>query len=147
MKVEAKLVGNTVDTDPGLLLCVENKRYLFNVGEGLQRYSPDHNIRMQRIQDVFITHIGPEALGGLLGMVLKYAKTLDAPLHIHGPRNTALFFLSFRHFMNSRRLSKLDITEYEMGLPPSGPDGEPITPTEGMEDFLFRASSFTDSPR
>ena len=42
-------------------------RYLFNVGEGFQRFAMQHQIKLNRLTDILLTRNGSEAAGGLPG--------------------------------------------------------------------------------
>lgn len=58
----------------GLRLCRLNKmlafllfRYLFNAGEGFQRFCLEHKVRMSRLSSCLLTRLTPDASGGLPG--------------------------------------------------------------------------------
>ncbi len=42
-------------------------RYLFNAGEGFQRFAVQHQIKLNRMTDVLLTRISTDAAGGLPG--------------------------------------------------------------------------------
>ena len=42
-------------------------RYLFNVGEGFQRFAMQHQVKLNRLTDILLTRNGSEAAGGLPG--------------------------------------------------------------------------------
>jgi len=67
-KVYMQIIGTaTGDTSPGLLLFFENKRYLFNFGEGMQRFCMEHKVRLSRVNDIFVSRITTDSVGGLPG--------------------------------------------------------------------------------
>ena len=43
------------------------RRYLFNAGEGIQRFCGEYKIRPSRLSGVFLTRCTPAAMGGLAG--------------------------------------------------------------------------------
>ena len=47
-------------------------RYLFNAGEGFQRYCVEHRHRLVRMKQVLATQASHTALGGLPGVELLY---------------------------------------------------------------------------
>jgi hypothetical protein len=68
MKIFAQVLGtDTGDTCPTLLLFFDNKRYLFNCGEGTQRFATEHKVKLTKIDTLFFTRVAWEHLGGLPG--------------------------------------------------------------------------------
>lgn len=68
MKVFVQILGTeSLETTPSLMLFFDSKRYLFNCGEGLQRLSTEHHIRLSRINTIFLTRLNWEDVGGLPG--------------------------------------------------------------------------------
>ncbi len=71
MKAYVQILGtDTVDSSPGLLVFFDNYRYLFNAGEGMQRFCLEHKIRLSRVNQLFITGLHWQNLGGLPGNAL-----------------------------------------------------------------------------
>ncbi|CAM9801820.1 unnamed protein product [Discosporangium mesarthrocarpum] len=58
----------TPDSSPSVMICTKRERYLFNVGEGTQRLCMEHKIRLTKTENVFLTHICADTVGGLPGM-------------------------------------------------------------------------------
>ncbi len=56
---------------PSVLLFFDHERYLFNVGEGLQRHLTSHKISMNKIEHVLATRVCTSTLSGLPGMLLS----------------------------------------------------------------------------
>jgi len=79
------------DTSPSLLLFTNKKRYVFNVGEGFQRFCMEYGISVRKLSRIFFTRVSGETSGGLTGLLLTVADGAtehhaDEPeLHIHGP--------------------------------------------------------------
>lgn len=48
-------------------------RFLFNCGEGFQRYCLEHRVRLSKIDTVALTRVSPEATGGIPGTMLTLA--------------------------------------------------------------------------
>ena len=65
------MLGNgldTGDTTPSVLLFFDHERYIFNAGEGFQRFCVEHGIKMAKLSGVLLTRMSTEAAGGLAGM-------------------------------------------------------------------------------
>ncbi len=58
---------DTGDSAPSVLLFFDHYRFLFNAGEGFQRFCVQHRIRMGKTSSVFATRSTTQALGGLPG--------------------------------------------------------------------------------
>ena len=58
-------------TRASVLVFTDAERYVFNVGEGFQRFCVERRLRLSRLaSDVFLTRIDSSACGGLVGMLL-----------------------------------------------------------------------------
>ena len=59
---------DTGDSAPSVLLFFDHYRFLFNAGEGFQRFCVQHRIRMGKTTAIFGTRSTTQALGGLPGV-------------------------------------------------------------------------------
>lgn len=91
------------DSSPCLLLSTESCRYLFNCGEGTQRLCVEHKVRLGKVQSIFLTHLGPDTLGGLPGLCLTAADAGKDSITIQGPPGIKLFWKSTQYFMRRSR--------------------------------------------
>ncbi|CAG8440575.1 11933_t:CDS:10 [Diversispora eburnea] len=78
MKSYVQIFGSgTVDVPPAILVHFDNQkhsqRYLFNCGEGTQRFCLQHKIKASKIKKIFFTRINWESFGGIPGMLLTLA--------------------------------------------------------------------------
>ncbi|KAK9681702.1 hypothetical protein RND81_10G021400 [Saponaria officinalis] len=64
---------DTQDSCPSVLLFFDKQRFIFNAGEGLQRYCTEHKIKLSKIDYIFLSRVCSETTGGLPGLLL----TLD----------------------------------------------------------------------
>ncbi|XWS16311.1 hypothetical protein CRYUN_Cryun34aG0074200 [Craigia yunnanensis] len=64
---------DTQDTSPSVLLFFDKQRFIFNAGEGLQRFCTEHKIKLSKIDHIFLSRVCSETAGGLPGLLL----TLD----------------------------------------------------------------------
>eukprot|EP00803_Ostreobium_quekettii_P004091 evm.model.scf_112.2 EVM.evm.TU.scf_112.2 scf_112:6839-12772(+) len=90
-----QILGNgtdTGDTCPSVLLFFDKLRYVFNAGEGFQRYCFQHGVRLGRLSEIFLTRASTEAAGGLPGMLITMSEfgvpgllTGRPGIALHGP--------------------------------------------------------------
>ncbi|KAH7618880.1 putative tRNAse Z TRZ4, mitochondrial [Nannochloris sp. 'desiccata'] len=103
---------------PSALLFFDRQRYLFNVGEGFQRFCVEHRVKLAKINNVLTTRVTTEATGGLPGMLLTMADTTAGGLltghvgmTIHGPPGLHTLVNAFRTFVNVRDMG-LKVMEF-----------------------------------
>jgi ribonuclease Z len=114
VKIFCQILGTkTLDSDPSLLLFFDNKRYLFNSGEGTMRFCTEHKVRLSKIEQIFLTELTPESIGGLAGLLLTMADihNSDPSLSNHlthidlfGPPNLLFYISALRWFIKRREL-------------------------------------------
>ena len=97
------LASGTWDAPASLFLTSlqSGDSYLFNCGEGLQRFCQEHGLKMAgRLRRVLLTRLTWEAIGGLPGALLTMHSTdHGGALRVHGPTGVAALVSSFRHFV------------------------------------------------
>ena len=103
---------------PSALLFFDRQRYLFNVGEGFQRFCVEHRVKLTKINSVLATRVTTEATGGLPGMLLTMADTTAGGLltghvgmTVHGPPGLHTLVNAFRTFVNVRDMG-LKVMEF-----------------------------------
>jgi ribonuclease Z len=103
---------------PSALLFFDRQRYLFNVGEGFQRFCVEHKVKLTKINNVLTTRVTTEATGGLPGMLLTMADTTAGGLltghvgmTVHGPPGLHTLVNAFRTFVNVRDMG-LKVMEF-----------------------------------
>ncbi|XVF86670.1 hypothetical protein PTKIN_Ptkin18bG0060600 [Pterospermum kingtungense] len=64
---------DTQDTSPSVLLFFDKQRFIFNAGEGLQRFCTEHKIKLSKIDHIFFSRVCSETAGGLPGLLLTLA--------------------------------------------------------------------------
>ncbi|XP_068659375.1 tRNase Z TRZ3, mitochondrial-like isoform X2 [Aristolochia californica] len=64
---------DTQDTSPSVFLFFDKQRFIFNAGEGLQRFCTEHKIKLSKIDHMFLTRVCSETAGGLPGLLLTLA--------------------------------------------------------------------------
>lgn len=88
-------------TSSSAILIFDNKRYLFNTGEGLQRLNTEFKAKINRVDNIFITAIHPDTLAALPGVMLSMmeANTPATTKTIHGPPGIAAYIESTLTFV------------------------------------------------
>ncbi|RKO93416.1 beta-lactamase-like protein [Blyttiomyces helicus] len=99
------LTTDSGDTTPAVVLHFDSQRYLFNCGEGTQRFCQEHTVRLAKVRNIFLTRVAWNCVGGLPGMMLTLADAGTKSLKIHGPNNLTHFLAATRHFVYRRALS------------------------------------------
>ncbi|KAF2323437.1 hypothetical protein GH714_035450 [Hevea brasiliensis] len=64
---------DTQDTSPSVLLFFDKQRFIFNAGEGLQRFCTEHKIKLSKIDHIFLSRVCSETAGGIPGLLLTLA--------------------------------------------------------------------------
>lgn len=81
------------------VLCVRERFFLVDCGEGAQRQMVRYRVPMQKIEAVFISHIHGDHVFGLPGLLSTFGmQGRTAPLQIFGPQNLGpllKFYLSY----------------------------------------------------
>jgi ribonuclease Z len=107
-----QIIGtDTGDSSPSVLVFFDTQRYLFNAGEGAQRFAIEHKVRLAKLNHVFMTEISSTTVSGLPGLCLTAADIGVPALTLHGPRNTKVFMRAAHRFLH-RRTMKLDVREF-----------------------------------
>eukprot|EP00965_Chrysotila_dentata_P237148 6201712-Pleurochrysis_carterae.AAC.3 len=95
--LHVQLLGGGVYGTPSSLMVTcergESAVYLFNCGEGTQRFCTDHRLRIAgRLRRVLLTRLDWTAIGGLPGMLLTTASASTSrigAMALHGPDGLA----------------------------------------------------------
>jgi ribonuclease Z len=68
MKSYIQILGSeTGDSKASILVAFDFQRYIFNVGEGSQRFCLENKVRLPKVQNVFVTRVDWERCGGMPG--------------------------------------------------------------------------------
>lgn len=97
--VEVLGAGND-DAAAGLLLFFDESRYLFECGDGTQRFCTERSVRLGRLRSICLTSLTAPSIGGLMGMVLTIADAGKERVTIAGPKGVSALFGAARrsHF-------------------------------------------------
>ena len=121
MKIYLQVLGTgTKDLGPSLLVFFDDQRYLFECGEGVQRFCTEEKIRLIKLRSVFLSRTDWDCFGGIPGLILTLADAGGSELSVYGPRNLARLMHATRHFVfrpnMSVRVSELNVDQKDSGL-------------------------------
>ncbi|CAG7716278.1 unnamed protein product [Allacma fusca] len=85
-KIFLEVLGTGAYGSPAsFYIFADQMRYMFNCGEGSQRLALDHNLKLGRWDNVFVTSKQWDKIGGLPGMALTIQDIGIPVLALHGP--------------------------------------------------------------
>ncbi|KAJ0007264.1 hypothetical protein Pint_29693 [Pistacia integerrima] len=92
---------DTQDTSPSVLLFFDKQRFIFNAGEGLQRFCTEHKIKLSKIDHIFLSRVCSETAGGLPGLLLTLASIGDEGLSVNvwGPSDLKFLVDAMKSFI------------------------------------------------
>ena len=94
---------------PSVYLFFDSSRYLFNTGEGLQRFMTEHKVRPSKLKEIFITSLDLDRVSSLPSMVLNLTDTSPQNRTIHGPPGLLSLAQSYYTFLYDKYFT---FTEY-----------------------------------
>ncbi|KAL0993355.1 hypothetical protein UPYG_G00106540 [Umbra pygmaea] len=108
--VYAQVVGaGSRDNGPSLYVFSEFNRYLFNCGEGTQRLMQEHKLKAARLDNIFITRMSWDNVGGLSGMILTLKDTGVPEVVLSGPPQLEKYVNAIRVFSGPLEEIKLAV--------------------------------------
>ncbi|GAU10965.1 hypothetical protein TSUD_112590 [Trifolium subterraneum] len=92
---------DTQDTSPAVMLFFDKQRFIFNAGEGLQRFCTEHRIKLSKIDHIFLSRVCSETAGGLPGLLLTLAGMGDEGMSVNmwGPSDLKYLVDAMRSFI------------------------------------------------
>ncbi|KAF3943982.1 hypothetical protein CMV_029511 [Castanea mollissima] len=92
---------DTQDTSPSVLLFFDKQRFIFNAGEGLQRFCTEHKIKLSKIDHIFLSRVCSETAGGLPGLLLTLAGMGDEGMSVNvwGPSDLKYLVDAMKSFI------------------------------------------------
>ncbi|XP_043091156.1 zinc phosphodiesterase ELAC protein 2 isoform X3 [Puntigrus tetrazona] len=111
--VYVQVVGSgSRDNGASLYVFSEYNRYLFNCGEGTQRLMQEHKIKIASLDNIFLTRMSWETVGGLSGMILTLKDTGVPQCVFSGPPQLEKYLQGIRVFSGQLEGIKLAIRPY-----------------------------------
>jgi ribonuclease Z len=93
---------------PSVYLFFDSARYLFNTGEGLQRFMTEHRVRTSKLKNIFITSLEFDRIASLPSMVLNLSDTSPSTRTVHGPPGLIEFMKSFSTFVYDKYFNYIE---------------------------------------
>ncbi|GAV77562.1 Lactamase_B_2 domain-containing protein/Lactamase_B_4 domain-containing protein [Cephalotus follicularis] len=92
---------DTQDTSPSVLLFFDKQRFIFNAGEGLQRFCTEYKIKLSKIDHIFLSRVCSETAGGLPGLLLTLAGMGEEGMSVNvwGPSDLKYLVDAMRSFI------------------------------------------------
>ena len=77
MKASVQIVTTNIglQSRPSITVKFDSGRYMFNVPEGIQRFSYSQAIRFSKLRGIFLSRINLDCMGGLPGLILTVSDT------------------------------------------------------------------------
>ncbi|MBN3304556.1 RNZ2 protein, partial [Amia calva] len=111
--VYVQVVGaGTRDNGPSLYVFSEYNRYLFNCGEGTQRLMQEHKLKIARLDNIFLTRMSWQNVGGLSGLILTLKETGVPECALSGPPQLEKYVDAIRVFSGPLQDIKLAVRPY-----------------------------------
>ncbi|GKV27120.1 hypothetical protein SLEP1_g36325 [Rubroshorea leprosula] len=88
---------DTQDTSPSVFLFFDKQRFIFNAGEGLQRFCTEHKIKLSKIDHIILSHVCSETAGGLPGLLLTLAGMGEEGISYIFSRCNEVFYAAMIH--------------------------------------------------
>uniref|UniRef100_A0A8C9XL86 Zinc phosphodiesterase ELAC protein 2 n=1 Tax=Sander lucioperca TaxID=283035 RepID=A0A8C9XL86_SANLU len=100
------------DNAASLYVFSEYNRYLFNCGEGTQRLMQEHKLKAARLDNIFLTRLSWENVGGLSGMILTLKDTGVPECVLSGPPQLENYLNAIKSFSGPLEDIKLSVRPY-----------------------------------
>ncbi|XP_015212199.2 zinc phosphodiesterase ELAC protein 2 [Lepisosteus oculatus] len=111
--VYVQVVGaGSRDNGATLYVFSEYNRYLFNCGEGTQRLMQEHKLKAARLDNIFLTRMSWQNVGGLAGMILTLKDTGVPQCVLSGPPQLEKYVNAIRVFSGPLEEIKLAVRPY-----------------------------------
>ncbi|XP_019115990.1 zinc phosphodiesterase ELAC protein 2 [Larimichthys crocea] len=111
--VYVQVVGaGSRDNAASLYVFSEFNRYLFNCGEGTQRLMQEHKLKAARLDNIFLTRLSWENVGGLSGMILTLKDTGVPECVLSGPPQLENYLDAIKSFSGPLEDIKLSVRPY-----------------------------------
>ncbi|KAM3598983.1 uncharacterized protein V6R79_025129 [Siganus canaliculatus] len=100
------------DNTPSLYVFSEYNRYLFNCGEGTQRLMQEHKLKATQLDNIFLTRLSWQNVGGLSGMILTLKDTGVPECVLSGPPQLEKYLTAIKSFSGPLEDIKLSVRPY-----------------------------------
>ncbi|CAN9493080.1 unnamed protein product [Ophioblennius macclurei] len=104
--------GGSRDAPNALFVFSEFNRYLFNCGEGTQRLMQEHKLKAARLDNILVTRLSWQNVGGLSGMILTLKDTGVPECVLSGPPQLESFVGAIKSFSGPLEDIRLTVRPY-----------------------------------
>lgn len=95
---------------PSVYLFFDSCRYLFNTGDGLQRFMTEHRLRGSKLKHIFITSIKTDHISSLPSMILNLSDVCSINRVIHGPPGLSELASSYYSYIFNNDFQYIEYT-------------------------------------
>ena len=122
MKASVQIVTTNVghQSRPSITVKFDSGRYMFNVPEGIQRFSYSQAIRFAKLRGIFLSRMNLDCIGGLPGLILTISDTnAVSRLNITAPTGITHYIAASHDFVMRKNIQirLKEIQELEGGKP------------------------------
>lgn len=111
--VYVQVVGaGSRDNGASIYVFSDLNRYLFNCGEGTQRLMQEHKLKAARLDNVFLTRMSWDNVGGLSGLILTLKDTGVPECVLSGPPQLEKYVNAIRVFSGPLEDIKIAVRPY-----------------------------------
>lgn len=100
------------DNPASIYVFSEFNRYLFNCGEGTQRLMQEHKLKAAQLDNIFLTRLSWQNVGGLSGMILTLKDTGVPECVLSGPPQLENYLSAIKTFSGPLEDIKLSVRPY-----------------------------------
>ncbi|XP_075034250.1 zinc phosphodiesterase ELAC protein 2 [Mixophyes fleayi] len=100
------------DSGAAFYVFSEYNRYLFNCSEGVQRLMTEHKLKLTHLDNVFVTRMNWENVGGLSGLLLTLRDVGLPNCVVSGPPQLEKFIQAIKNFCGPMEDLKIDVRGY-----------------------------------
>ncbi|XP_041812720.1 zinc phosphodiesterase ELAC protein 2 [Chelmon rostratus] len=97
------------DSAASLYVFSDYNRYLFNCGEGTQRLMQEHKLKAAQLDNIFLTRLSWENVGGLSGMILTLRDSGVPECVLSGPPQLVNYLKAIKSFSGPLEDIKLSV--------------------------------------
>ncbi|KAJ3428912.1 zinc phosphodiesterase elac protein [Anaeramoeba flamelloides] len=112
----AQIVGDYNGINfPSILLCIKNKRYLFNCGEGTFRLSQENKLHFSDLTNIFLTRNEKETISGIGNYMCSTSLLSQKPIQysLTGPRHSSSLLMLLGYVTHHVKIKLLVKEQWE----------------------------------
>lgn len=93
-------------------------RYVFSCGEATQRLFHEHKLRLGKINNLFLTQVTWQRIGGLPGLLLTLREACKQSINLHGPLGLSDFLTASECFLSMHNvdIKCLEYAAHQTGI-------------------------------